>query len=379
MGQAVLNTAKLCAPWKPLAGQSIKEHIMNKKNPILFVLLLMAMVMLAAESYVRVTVSFANIRSNPSTNAKIVEQVKQGTLLLLLEKKESWFYVKNIKSKAEGYIHKNIVELIETKESSDKSDKAIREETASTKERKKQIQKPEKKVNKKVPKRKIERDEKRIYLKAGYMMGNLSETVTNSWSETLYQETGDFSLAYSMAKGNSIFGAVGFLFSKSMGIEVGADLNKRSISGSYTFVLPHPLWLNSPRTVEGSDYSAELKETVLFFNLVLKIPLNMIDLELFGGGAYFLVSGIFITALSFNDVYPYTSVSVSFSSESLSQKVFGFNGGAAVTINIHKVIGVFVQGSYFSGKTEFASDSSISAVNVSLGGLKFGGGIKIKL
>lgn len=352
---------------------------MNKKNPILFVLLLMAMVMLAAESYVRVTVSFANIRSNPSTNAKIVEQVKQGTLLLLLEKKESWFYVKNIKSKAEGYIHKNIVELIETKESSDKSDKAIREETASTKERKKQIQKPEKKVNKKVPKRKIERDEKRIYLKAGYMMGNLSETVTNSWSETLYQETGDFSLAYSMAKGNSIFGAVGFLFSKSMGIEVGADLNKRSISGSYTFVLPHPLWLNSPRTVEGSDYSAELKETVLFFNLVLKIPLNMIDLELFGGGAYFLVSGIFITALSFNDVYPYTSVSVSFSSESLSQKVFGFNGGAAVTINIHKVIGVFVQGSYFSGKTEFASDSSISAVNVSLGGLKFGGGIKIKL
>lgn len=69
--------------------------------------------MKGADGTVKITVSVANIRSNPSLQAPVVQKVKNGTKLTLTGEGKEWYRVR-LSSGYTAYVHKTVAQKIET-------------------------------------------------------------------------------------------------------------------------------------------------------------------------------------------------------------------------------------------------------------------------
>jgi hypothetical protein len=329
----------------------------------------------------RVNVRMANIRSGPGLEQSIVRQLPQNTLLPAMEKQGEWYLVLVPATpelpEIEAFIHESTIEVVNTltgkKETPDDPSKAAEQSSEQVEQKSKTEP-----VSRTRPQPEIHSrpEYKKIYISAGFHAGFQEENPNISWTESIYHEDANSSLSYQVQAGTPITAAVGFRFSHALGIEAGVDISSRDMAEGYSSSIPHPLYFSAARQGEGVE-NGSLTENTAFLNLVYTLRFGNLGMELFGGPAYIMAEAAVISGMTFSESYPYESIALSAETTNISQNVFGFNGGAQLVYFLGETIAVHAGARYISGQASFEPENGFPGPEITLGGLRAGGGIKI--
>jgi hypothetical protein len=213
------------------------------------------------------------------------------------------------------------------------------------------------------------------FIKISYAMGLAGSDQTQSWTEPLYGENTEYSLASTMGTSSNIHAGFGCNFGKSMGVGLGAILLSGDIDATVNASVPSPWRFDSPRSASGA-YAATLKSTIFYLNFIYTLPLGKLGLDLFAGPAYFSSSTEVISSIAIQDVFPNDTVSISLATEKVKKTGFGFNAGLDLDYFFSSNLGVFLEGRYLSGSTTFAPASQqVPGIKLNAGGLNVGAGL----
>lgn len=217
----------------------------------------------------------------------------------------------------------------------------------------------------------------RISLRIGYYMGSLKGNESISWTQSVYQENATYSVDYEAKKGNSLNVGIGYKFSKAIGVDLGMDMASRDLGAINSASIPSPLYFNSFREAENTK-SYRLKETAISFSLVYSALFGKFEIDLFAGPAYLMSTTELTKSIEFTEsAYPYNTVSISTQSEQQKKNLFGFNAGTSLNFYLSKNVAISAGIRYLSGKATYEVSTGIPSVSLGLGGVKFGGGLKL--
>lgn len=324
----------------------------------------------------RVIVQVANVRSGPGLDQAVVRQMTQDTLLTAMEKQGEWYRVMAPASadlpEIEAFIHQSTVDIVNTFDEERKTPGELSQPDVSQPLRKE----PESVRGRPEPKPSPQGSLKKMYLAAGFHAGMQEENSIHAWTETIYHEDASASLEYQVQTGTPITASLGYRFSPSIGVEIGADISSRNMTENYSASIPHPLYFSVFREAEGTQ-TESLTENTLFINLVYSLRFGSLGLDVFGGPAYIMAETSVVSAVNFSESYPYDTISLNADTAEIAQNVFGFNGGAELVFYLGESFAIHGGARYISGQAVFEPESGIPGPEITLGGLRAGGGIKI--
>lgn len=211
----------------------------------------------------------------------------------------------------------------------------------------------------------------------GYQMASSGYGLDGSF--TLYTEKASFSADVPDGGGGLAFAfRGGFRVAKNFLIGVGATGFSAKQSADVSASLPHPFFFNRPRTVTGTSGNLTRKETMIAVEAAWRVPMSpKLDLQLFGGPAFFKVKADMPTGVTFTETYPYDTATFSgVTTTSVSDSATGFTVGADVAFLFTPSIGV-------GGQVRFSrATGSLSAAGVQteidLGGAQAFGGLRFR-
>jgi hypothetical protein len=343
---------------------------MNMKRIIIFIVVLIVLstflLTAASEEHVRVKVSKAYLRQAPNTSAAVVGQVPAGTVLLVLEKRESWYKVtlpaEGDKPAVIGYIRAAVVEPSS--------------EPARAVEKKR----PAKLTPAAQKKRPVTAGpkSKKIWLRASYLIGFDQPTADFTGTQAIYHENATLDVQYKLAKANLPNLALGYRFSPALGVELGVSFAKRDLPAAIEAGIPHPLQFDHFRTVNSNE-SLSLTQMEISLGLVYTLRKGNFGIDLTVGpvmvqGKTDLVAGFAVA----QDNYPYSTVSVTYDKVNLSKSAFGFFAGAGVFYYFGSSLGIGADVRYVSAAAKYEPIAGQS-FSLKLGGLRAGVGIKFFL
>jgi hypothetical protein len=217
----------------------------------------------------------------------------------------------------------------------------------------------------------------RISLRVAYGVDLLKANKSISWSQVVYQENALYSVNYDVGKGQSFSAGMGYKFSDHLGIELGFDSASRDLLAENRASIPNPLYFNSPREADSAE-RRKIQESAFSLDLIYSIPFGKLGLDLYAGPTYFSTRAELTSAIAFTEsAYPYDSVSISPQTEKLRKSVIGFNAGSSMNLYLSKNFAVFITARYLWAKADFQPSSGIPQLNLALGGLRLGGGLKL--
>ncbi len=217
----------------------------------------------------------------------------------------------------------------------------------------------------------------RVSLRLAYGLGLLKANPTISWTEPVYQEEASYSVNYDIGKGHSILVGIGYRFSEAVGIELGLDLASRRLASENRILVPHPLYFDSPREANSSERSG-MTENAVSLDVMVSIPLGRVELDVCAGPAAFFASTELTGAMPFTEsAFPYDTVSMVSQTEKLNKSGLGLSAGTSLNIRVSKGLAVSMTARYLLAKARFRPSSGIPELDLALGGLKLGGGLKL--
>lgn len=217
----------------------------------------------------------------------------------------------------------------------------------------------------------------RVSLRLAYGLGLLKGNQSISWTELIYQEEASYSVNYDVGKGHSFLAGIGYRFSETVGIELGLDLASRNLSAVNRILVPHPLYLDSPREADSSERSG-MTENAVSLDIMYRIPLGVVELDVCAGPAVLFTSAELTSVLTFTEsAYPYDTVSVDSQTKKLNKSALGLSAGTSLDIHLSKGVAVSMSARYLLAKAHFRPSPAIPQLNLALGGLKLGGGLKL--
>ncbi|MGA2362140.1 MAG: outer membrane beta-barrel protein [Candidatus Aminicenantales bacterium] len=217
----------------------------------------------------------------------------------------------------------------------------------------------------------------KISLRFAYGADLLKVNESISWTQVVYQENASYSVNYDVGKGHSWSVGLGYRFSDQVGIELGFDLASRNLIAGNRASIPHPLYFNSPREADSTE-RRKIQESAFSLDLIYSIPFGKLGLDLYAGPTYFITSAELTGAIAYTEsAYPYDSISITPQTEKLRKNVIGLNAGSSVNLYLSKNFAVFITARYLWAKAGFQPSSGIPQLNLALGGLRLGGGLKL--
>jgi opacity protein-like surface antigen len=218
-------------------------------------------------------------------------------------------------------------------------------------------------------------DTAKFFVKAGYAMGISANSQDTSWTEPLYGENIQYSLANKAGKSSNIELGLGYNLGRTFAVGLGAILLSGDLDAALDASVPHPWVFDSPRSASGA-YAGKLKSTVLYLNFIYRLAVSKFAIDLFAGPAYFNSSADILNAVTIQDVFPNETVTLSLATENTKKSSFGFNAGAGLNYFFAKSLGVFVQARYLSGSGAFTAGSgTVPEIKLTVGGLDVGAGL----
>ncbi len=215
----------------------------------------------------------------------------------------------------------------------------------------------------------------KYFVKISYAMGMPGSDQNQSWTEPLYGENTEYSLANKLGKSSSFSLGLGYNLGKSMGVGLGAIIYSSDLDATVNASVPSPWVFSSPRTTSGT-YATTLKANIIYLNFIYKFVFSKLNLDLFAGPAYFNASTDVISAITIQDVFPNETVTMSFTTEKIKKSSFGFTGGLDLTYFFSGHLGVFVEGRYLYGSGTFTPTSQkVPGIKLKVGGPSVGGGL----
>ena len=156
---------------------------------------------------------------------------------------------------------------------------------------------------------------------------------------------------------------------------------ENSGSGEIEARVPHPQHFNQPRTTSSTLNDITRRE--LGHHIMVGWTIDAthgIDFTVFAGPSFFNTEQTFVTGLTMSldkEVFPFNELAFpGASTEVLRETVTGYNAGVDMTWRFSDNIGVGALFRYAAGKQDF-SPTNASPVEVEVGGLHAGGGLRI--
>jgi hypothetical protein len=223
--------------------------------------------------------------------------------------------------------------------------------------------------------------------------GQQTSTATLTQQQTFdrYFEQGSFTFERTIPK--AIIYDLGASVRIWRGLHVGAaaSLFDNTGPGTVTARVPHPLQFNKPRTSSGditNTMRRELGQHLMFgWNISTvatprfgRAPRGL-DFTLFAGPSIFVAEQLFVTSLTLsleNEVFPFDELAFpAAQTTSVRDTVLGYNAGVDMTWRFNNKVGVGVLLRYSNGTKAFAPAAGSQPVDVTVGGLHAGGGLRL--
>jgi len=215
----------------------------------------------------------------------------------------------------------------------------------------------------------------------GYQSRSVAD-IASSKTSTIYDETATVSTAQTIESSGGMFDiAGGFRLVGNFGLGVGYNRISKDAVGTLTAKVPHPLFYDQPRTATAEIPNLKHQETALHLMGVFVLPVtNKLDVMVSAGPTFFNLEQQTIAAdAQYSEVgAPYNSITLnSVSKITTKESKVGFNVGADLTVRLTTKLGIggFVR--YASAKVEIVPQSG-DATEVNVGGLQFGGGLRLR-
>jgi len=349
-----------------------------RKIGILFgAFLVLAVFCIGADLRIEVKVRSANVRLKPDMESPVVGNAAMG-LVLTAEKKTGEWYLVELPPDANGvavrgYLHASVVKEISAEAPAPKA--GLKPKPAPAQPAIKPAAKAS--AGKKAPAR-VASARKKLYIRLGAGYATKSFDYDNSWTFSMYGESGSASESYAVdASGVAFDVGIGFMITPALGVELSFAPASGKSKGTFEATFPHPFYFDLPRdkswTNDGLKYSA----SEISLDLVYAFPVTRrIGLYVCAGGTYFM--GVKIESLKSVDWaeigYPYFDLNVTPQYASYSASAFGFNAGGGLDYRLSGGMAVNLNARYSSGSAKLKIEGN--KVTVPAGGLRATAGIK---
>jgi hypothetical protein len=180
-------------------------------------------------------------------------------------------------------------------------------------------------------------------------------------------------------------GGTGFVFEvggvysilSNLGVMGSFEYFDASNDAAFREVVPHPLFFNQDRSIEGSVPSLSYKESVLHFDAVYTRDLSSFTVDLYGGPSWFFTRTEILTDITTSSDYPFDELSLDGTSSSpFEESPLGFNLGGALTFRVTRLFGIAFQARYSRARVRLQRDGA-DAFDFNAGGFRAGGGIRL--
>jgi opacity protein-like surface antigen len=345
--------------------------------------LLLAIAAFGAFSYgadlkIVVKVKSANVRLKSATDSPVVGNARMGLILDVREKVKDWYLVE-LPADGNGaavrdYIHKSVVQEFDDQAPGAKTEPVVTTKLSGT-------------IPAVTPAKSKKSTEaagvsrKRLYIRLGGGYGTKSFVYDNSWSFDMYQESGQASEKYSVTASGAAFDVgLGFMFTRSVGVELSFIPASGKSEGTFSASFPHPFYLNYPRTKKWTDGGLKYSASEINLDLVYAFPVSSkFGLYVMAGGTCFL--GVKIESLKVikwtETGYPYMDLNITPRYASYSGNAFGFNGGGGLDYRLSDFLAVNLNARFSSGSAKIKVEAK--EITILPGGIRATAGIKLGL
>lgn len=190
-------------------------------------------------------------------------------------------------------------------------------------------------------------------------------------------EAGTIEARYPSAAALLLDGSIGFRFARRLGIAIGGSQASSSGNADITASVPHPLYDNQDRIVEGSAGDISRTETAAHLQLFYEIPTtNRWRVRLFAGPTYMNVEQELVREVTVDETYPYdTATFRSAVTGRAKGSGVGFNAGADVAWMFARRVGAGLLLRYTRASVDLNAPDARS-VSLDGGGLQAGAGLR---
>jgi hypothetical protein len=205
-----------------------------------------------------------------------------------------------------------------------------------------------------------------------------SRTLNQNFSVPINAEPAPIatSIDLSSAPMFDIGGSYRFLHRLAAGLSVTSL--SRDVDGTLDAQVPHPFFFNKLRPINGDLSGLQHKETAVHIYAMYFIPVtSKLDVGVFGGPSHFSVKQDFVTDVDFTATYPFdTATFTGAPTETVKGSATGYNAGVDVSWRLSKVLAVggLVR---FTGASKTLTVASGNDVDVKIGGVQTGAGVRI--
>jgi len=220
-------------------------------------------------------------------------------------------------------------------------------------------------------------DRIRIIVNGGWT--SASTDLSESRPYTEFAETGSIGADYGLKSGFTFDGGVQFQVFKNLGLYAAYSSTSGDETGRFRASLPHPLYLNRPRTLEGDLSGLSSKESASHLDLALGQSKGAWDYAVFAGLSRFSVEASVLDTVRYSHAYPYDTVTLtSAAGRPVKDSPTGFNAGGRLDYRFGSArrVGFGVQLRYSTATAKLPTADG-KTLTLDLGGLSGGGGLRL--
>jgi len=211
----------------------------------------------------------------------------------------------------------------------------------------------------------------------GLAAGALDWSVRSGF--TLYAEEARLDASYESSSGPAFEAALGFRFSRRLGVTTVVGWSRRETTAMVGASLPHPLYLDRPRSLEAGVDGLEHRELVTHFDLEWRKGGGRFEATLFAGLTLLRVETHLVERVEANEEYPYDEVTfrVAATASTRSDATLGWNAGGALGLAFGARAVVGLQARYARAGVELTPSGS-EPFRLDAGGLQAIGFLRIR-
>ncbi len=215
----------------------------------------------------------------------------------------------------------------------------------------------------------------RLFADGLFRPGSLAYASTRSFA--LYAETARIDSDYTAAAAAGVDAGIELALAPHLGIAIGYASANRTSKVTFTASLPHPLYLDRPRTLSGDASGLRLDESALFADMVLSGRSGPWELQAFAGASRMSLTTDVIDEVRYTENYPFDAVALSGTSKvPVSGRKLGWNGGADIDCHVAPHFGVGVLVRYDRASMQLTPPSG-ATLSIDAGGLQVAAGLRL--
>ena len=161
------------------------------------------------------------------------------------------------------------------------------------------------------------------------------------------------------------------------GVGFALSVVTHDADATVTASIPHPFFFDRLRDIEGTA-SMSRRETAAHIQAVFLVPGPRLDVMVYGGPSLFTVRQTLVTDVTYSESFPFDTATFTgaLTAEATSKTETGFHIGGDVAWKFTRNVGVGGMVRYARAQATLNATNN-APITVDVGGLQFGGGIRL--